>query len=279
MRPASAVRRQTRRSDAKRAVPRDAQTRQPTSIEALEDHQQGLVDVHCHILPSLDDGALDLADSLAMARQAADDGIAVVCATPHIRDDHDVRIEELPARVAELQAAIDGEGVPVHIELGAEVSQRAAEASEASALHGLALGGRSWVLLEPAPGPLGRDLLRLAQRLRADGLGVLIAHPERHAAEGFAGMLHDLVEAGCLIQWTAAFVASAEHGEVALELAREGLLHLLGSDAHSSHGGRPVRLRAAIDRLRSVCSAERVSWIAYEAPAAVLRGEPLTPLW
>lgn len=208
-----------------------------------------------------------------MARQAAEDGIAVVCATPHIRDDHVVKIEELPSRVAHLQAAIDGDGIPVHIALGAEVSQRTAEASEASALRQLALGGRSWVLLEPAPGPLGRDLLQLAQRLRSERLGVVIAHPERHAAAGFVQMLRELVEAGCLIQWTAAFVASAEHGAVALELAQEGLLHLLGSDAHSSHGGRPVHLRAGIERLRSVCTAAHVSWIAYEAPAAVLRGE------
>jgi len=55
-----------------------------------------VIDVHCHILPALDDGALDLDDSAAMAAQAAEDGIEVVCATPHIRPDHLVRVAELP---------------------------------------------------------------------------------------------------------------------------------------------------------------------------------------
>jgi protein-tyrosine phosphatase len=65
----------------------------------------GLVDLHCHVLPALDDGARDLEDALAMARQAERDGIAVICATPHIRHDHDVRIAELPARVDALNDA------------------------------------------------------------------------------------------------------------------------------------------------------------------------------
>ena len=59
-----------------------------------------LLDLHCHILPGLDDGARDLDDALGMAGQARTDGITAVCATPHIRHDHDVRITELRDRVA-----------------------------------------------------------------------------------------------------------------------------------------------------------------------------------
>ncbi len=67
-----------------------------------------MIDLHCHILPALDDGALDLEDSVEMARQAEQDGIAVVCATPHIRGDHDVRIEEIAARARSLQQELHG---------------------------------------------------------------------------------------------------------------------------------------------------------------------------
>jgi tyrosine-protein phosphatase YwqE len=58
-----------------------------------------VIDLHCHILPGLDDGALNLHDAIGMARQAQDDGIQAVCATPHIRHDHDVVISELADRV------------------------------------------------------------------------------------------------------------------------------------------------------------------------------------
>lgn len=239
----------------------------------------GFVDVHCHILPALDDGALDLADSLAMARQAASDGIAVVCATPHIRDDHDVRIDELPGRVAFINQEIAAAGIPVRVETGGEVAQRAAQRMHADELHSVCLAARTAVLLEPAPGPLGQELTSLARRLREEGLRVLIAHPERHVGEDFERRLAELVAVGCLIQWTAAFVAG-EHGHVALRLAQDGLLHLLGSDAHSSHGGRPVHVGAAVERLREACPAELVDWIAYEAPWALLDGRPLeSPLF
>jgi protein-tyrosine phosphatase len=235
------------------------------------------VDVHCHILPALDDGALDLADSLAMARQAASDGIAVVCATPHIRDDHDVRIEELPRRIAALNEQIDAAGIPLRVTGGGEVAQRAAEHMDAEALRCVTLAGQAGVLIEPAPGPLGRDLQELAERLQGEGLQVLIAHPERHVDESFEQTLRRLVAAGCLIQWTAAFL-TGEHGGIALRFAKQGLLHLLASDAHSSHGGRPVHLSSAAQLLRQSCGAQLADWVAHDAPWALLRGEPVTPL-
>jgi hypothetical protein len=62
--------------------------------------------------------------------------------------------------------------------------------------------------------------------------------------------------------------------------ASVGLVHLLGSDAHSSRAGRPVRLAAGVEKLREVCSPEQVEWIAQEAPRAILDGaESLSPPW
>ncbi len=214
-----------------------------------------------------------------MARQAAADGIAVVCATPHIRDDHDVKIGELPARIAELREELKTAKVPVEIATGGEVAEHAARRLDAATLRSVSLGGGSSLLIEPAPGPLGKGLQLLAERLVSEGFGVLVAHPERHAGEGFRRSLQDLARIGCLVQWTAAFVAHADHGEIALQLAREGLLHLLGSDAHSSHGGRPVHLSEAVARLAQECPADQVSWIAHEAPWALLGGAHPVPPW
>ena len=66
-----------------------------------------MIDLHCHILPGLDDGARDLEDSVGMARQAAADGIEVIAATPHIHPDHAVVIGELERRVQELNAELE----------------------------------------------------------------------------------------------------------------------------------------------------------------------------
>jgi tyrosine-protein phosphatase YwqE len=71
----------------------------------------------------VDDDALDLADRLGMAGQAARDGIAAICATPHIRHDHDLRIGELADRVRRLPDAIAGAGLPVTVLPGGEVAE------------------------------------------------------------------------------------------------------------------------------------------------------------
>jgi protein-tyrosine phosphatase len=241
-----------------------------------------VIDLHCHILPALDDGALDLADSVAMARQALDDGIEVVCATPHIRDDHDVRVEQLPVRIAELQGELDRLGIGVRIAQGGEVAQFAADGLSDEHLHEVSLDGGGWILLEPAPGALADELPRLVERLARRGVRCLLAHPERHAGAGFEDRLRALRERGCLIQWTADFVASSDRGDphaYVLKLAREGFVHVLASDAHSSHGGRPVALGGAVERLRSVCTADQLDWIVDTAPGGILRGEELVPPW
>lgn len=235
---------------------------------------RGLIDLHCHILPALDDGARDLQDSLAMGRQAEADGIEIVCATPHIRDDHDVPIGQIAERVRELRGAFVEHGLRVELVPGGELAQQRAGRLQERELRAVALGGEGgWVLLEPAPGPLGEELEHTVAELVERGLRCAIAHPERHAGADFELRLRRLAELGCLIQWTAEFVAQAGDGDLVLGLAREGLVHLLGSDAHSASIGRPVELAAGFDRLRKVCSPERVRWIREQAPRAIVRGE------
>jgi len=238
-----------------------------------------VIDLHCHILPALDDGALDLDDSAAMARQAEEDGIAVVCATPHIRHDHAVDIEEIPARVRTVQEHLDDHDIDVRVLPGGELAATEADALNDAQLRAVTLGGAGgWVLLEPAPGPLGPDLDALVGRLAERGAHVIVAHPERHAGADFEQRLRLLAAAGCLIQWTAQFLADAAPGDLALRLAAERLVHLLGSDAHSSHGGRPVRLAAGFARLATVCAPARIAWMAEQAPRAIVRGEPVTAM-
>ncbi len=239
-----------------------------------------MIDLHCHILPDLDDGARGLGDAIAMARQAQEDGIEAVCATPHIRHDHDVRIVEIAERVASLQAVLDDAGVPVRVLPGGELAQSAAASLSARELRLVSLGGAGgWVLLEPAPGPLDERLEGTVDALRDGGLGVVLAHPERHAGEDFEARLRALVERGCLIQWTADFVARAVVGDLVLDYAPRGLVHLLASDAHSSRAGRAVRLSDGFARLGEVCPGEWVHWMAEIAPAAIVAGEAITPPW
>ena len=238
-----------------------------------------VIDLHCHLLPAIDDGALDMADSVAMARTAADDEIEAICATPHIRHDHDVRIHELPARIAVLEEELSREAVPVRVLPGGEVAETAVAHLDDDELRQVSLGAAGgWILLEPAPGALGDSLEETVAALGSRGYRSLIAHPERHAAEDLVERLVRLVQLGALVQATADALVDARSGPWMLELAGQGVLHVLGSDSHSSRAGRPVRLRAALDRLGEVApTRDHMDWVAREAPAAIVRGEPLEP--
>jgi protein-tyrosine phosphatase len=230
----------------------------------------GLVDLHCHVLPALDDGARDLEDALAMARQAERDGIAVICATPHIRHDHDVRIAELPARVDALNEVLRAEGVDVRVLTGGEVAETVVDGLSDGELRGCTLGGGGrWILLEPAPGPLGAETVVTVAALRRRGFATVLAHPERHPAAHLEDRLREIASLGGLIQLTAAFVVDGS----AHWFVERGLVHVLGSDAHSSLAGRRVELSAGLARLGGDARlGPHASWIAEEAPRAVVEG-------
>jgi protein-tyrosine phosphatase len=232
-----------------------------------------LIDLHCHILPGVDDGALDVGDSAGLARQAAADGIQAVCATPHIRHDHDVRIDEVQSRVESLNRHLRGEGIPVEVLPGGEVAETAVEGLDEEDLARVALGKGRWILLEPAPGPLGDSLLRRVGHLAGRGHRALIAHPERHLSEDMFERMAALVEAGALIQATADFLLRERMATGMLALAEAGLIHVLSSDAHSSHGGRPAKLSAAFERLAEVeLLRPHLGWMRDEAPRAIVEG-------
>jgi protein-tyrosine phosphatase len=235
-----------------------------------------VIDLHCHILPGVDDGALDLRDSAGMARQAAVDGIEAICATPHIRHDHDVRIGEVAGRVATLNAALREEGIPVVVLQGGEVAETAVEDLTEEELSQVSLGGGNWILLEPAPGPLTDSLARRVEHLAERGHRTLIAHPERHLSEDMFERIAALVSLGALVQGTADFFLRERTAAGMRALAEAGLIHVLGSDAHSSHGGRPVHLSAAFEKLREIETlAPRIEWIAQTAPRAIVERDPL----
>jgi protein-tyrosine phosphatase len=237
------------------------------------------VDLHCHVLPGIDDGARDLDDAIGMAQQAHADGIGAICATPHIRHDHDVRIAELPARLEELEAAVRTAGCPTRLLPGAEVAATALPGLDEQELAALTLGGGGrWILLEPAPGPLDDRFDAAVSDLSERGFRALIAHPERHVAADLLARLARLVAAGALVQGTAAYLTDEVVRPGMVALARAGVLHVIGSDSHSSRAGRPVALAAALDVLRTVApTSAHIDWIARTAPLAIVRGGELRP--
>jgi protein-tyrosine phosphatase len=208
------------------------------------------------------------------------DAVTTVCATPHIRSDHsNVLLDELPNRVATVNEELERRGVTTRITTGGEVAELYLPQLDDQALTAVSLGGGGlYLLVEPQPGPLSDSLVEVVGMLEGRGFRTVIAHPERHAAGDFYDQLTALVERGALIQATAALIADGPAAPTLLDMARHGLVHLLASDAHSSRGGRPVKISHGLARLAEVeRTAPHLEWIATEGPAAIIEGVPAVP--
>lgn len=235
-----------------------------------------MLDLHSHILPGVDDGAASLEDALEIARAAAEDGTQGIAATPHVRGDYPTTAERMQAGVAELEAAIGAEGIPLQIYPGGEIALDRLGSLAPDELRRFGLAGSRYVLLEfPYQGwPL--DLGQRLFELEMLGLVPVLAHPERSAEVRAAPKrLAPLVDGGALVQVTAASLdgrLGSRTRATALELVESGLAHLIASDAHSAEV-REVGMRDAA----AAVGGPLAVWLTQEVPAAIVADAPLPP--
>jgi protein-tyrosine phosphatase len=200
-----------------------------------------MLDLHCHILPGVDDGARSLDEALAMARFCVRDGITHIAATPHCnRTCRLLRADILP-HVVRLNAELARAGIPLAVLPGSEiqVTDSATYRHEVEAGLYCHLGdGADFTLLEFGwkPEQYPADAAELVRWLRDRNMTPIIAHPERHSFFADPGRLRALVEAGAWLQVTVDSLLG-NHGS-APRAAAETLLRtypdsVLSTDAHN----------------------------------------------
>jgi protein-tyrosine phosphatase len=236
-----------------------------------------MIDLHCHVLPGVDDGPATVEGAIALARMARADGITTIAATPHVDWSHpELDAAGIRAAVRALQERLDAAGVDVRIVSGAEVAGvRAVELDDAE-LRNLTLGGGRWLLLEcPLSATLTPGFTGVARALARRGHRLLLAHPERSPAFLRApALLDELVAEGMLAQVTAGalrgqFGRSAR--ELGLRLIERGTAHVVASDGHGEH--RPARIAGELSG--AGIDPALATWLACDVPAALLAGEKL----
>jgi protein-tyrosine phosphatase len=238
-----------------------------------------VIDLHCHVLPGIDDGPPDIAGSVALATESARQGVTVLAATPHARSDHPlVDLAQVGPMCEELAARLPVEAA-IEIVPAAEVDLLWAQRATEEELVLASFGQRGTDLLVETPyGELPGNFEDLLFSVSARGFRVLLAHPERSPSfQTDHARLAALVERGVLVQITAPALL-AERGSrsrrLALALVERGLAHVLSSDAHAAERFRPPLLAEAVAVVAETDPA-RARWMVEDAPAAVLSGEPL----
>ncbi len=237
-----------------------------------------MIDLHCHILPGIDDGPATMEDTLALARAAVAAGTMTIVATPHVSWDWPQNTAQTIAEhVVAVNAALLEQGLDLEVRPGGEVALTRALDLPDEELDALGLGGGPWLLVECPLSPVAAGVEQGIQALRRRGHDrIVLAHPERVPAfQRDPELLGRLVAGGLRTSVTAGAFAGRFGKDVerfARRLLADGLVHDVASDAHSTVRRPPeigpVLLRAGLD-------AAQVDHVARAVPLAILDGTPL----
>lgn len=222
-----------------------------------------MIDLHCHILPGVDDGPKDWEMSLEMAKVAVDEGITHILATPHHMNRHWMNPKsEVLILVNELQERIDSENIPLTIFPGQEVR-----------LHGEILQNiqkdeicfidefNQYILIEFPTATVPDYADRLFYEMQSVGITPIIVHPERnHAILKDPSILYEFVSRDILTQLTAASylgLFGKEIEKLSTQLIEHNLVHFLASDAHNVTS-RNFYMKEAFRKLEKEYGNEKV---------------------
>jgi protein-tyrosine phosphatase len=239
------------------------------------------VDIHCHLLPGLDDGAKSIEESLAMARLAVAEGTTTIIATPHQLGNFGRNAgDDIRCRVAALQGELDAAKIAIKVLPGADVRIESGMVEAIVQGEVLTLGDhRRHVLLE-LPHELYLPLEPVLEELARRKMVGVLSHPERN--QGILGqpkVLPPLVDAGCLLQITAGSICGTfgpQPREFCEWLLAEGLVHFVATDAHGARSRRPL-MRRAYERVAELTDEATAIELCSVNPGKVAAGGSVGP--
>ncbi|MFN3975014.1 MAG: tyrosine-protein phosphatase [Dehalococcoidia bacterium] len=234
-----------------------------------------LTDLHCHLLPNLDDGPETQEEALSMARLLAEGGVATVVATPHAKEVETIGGREaLQERVAYFQQALGEAGIPLSVAVGAEHLLLPDLVGMVEQGKAITLNGSRFLLVELDffHFPLYTEQAIFDLRLR--GAVPVLAHPERQALlQRQPHRLRRLARMGVLFQVTGASLLGT-FGEAARRTAealiKEGLAHAIATDAHHAQGPRAPTTAPVVELVTRLVGEANARRLFHTNPLAIV---------
>ena len=230
-----------------------------------------MVDLHCHILPEMDDGARDARESMAMARLALERGTTRLVATPHCRTDGAAAVQDA---VCYLQEQLQCLGLPLTIIPGMEIMADAQTPRLLQEGKLLTLGGSRYPLVEFAFEGDGQLPKQLLHQLVEAGYCPVIAHPERYSyIQQDPRLLNDWLDMGCLLQLNKGSFSGqfgAQCQALAFSLVARGYAGIIASDGHGFTHRKPT-LDRTWDVIASEFSPKAAAVLLQENPRRILK--------
>lgn len=246
------------------------------SLDIVRYSRWEMIDIHCHILPGIDDGAESFEIACAMAEMAIEDGVTHIIGTPHASSAYRFVPELVRQRRDEIQARFEGRlafatGCDFHMSFEnlQDIRQNATR---------FTLNQKEYLLVEFADYSIPASLDQALHQLQLAGLHPIITHPERNPLiRARPERLYEWLRQGCYAQVTAQSLLG-KFGQAARERAEEwldtGAVHFVASDAHNVTS-RPLRLKETFDLISKTYGEDVARALLVENPLAAFEGRPL----
>ena len=242
-----------------------------------------MIDLHCHILPGIDDGAADCSISIEMAKAFVADGVSVVACTPHILPGlYHNSGPQIRQATAMLQQILDREGIPLRLVTGADNHIVPSFVADLRSGHLLSLADTRYVLVEPPHHIAPPHLEDLFFNILVAGYVPILTHPERLTwIKSHYQAFERLVQAGVWIQLTAGSLAGLFGRNArywAERMLDEGCVQILATDAHDVDR-RPPNLSLGQELASKRVGIDEATHMVVTRPLGILRNEPPSNLW
>lgn len=240
-----------------------------------------MIDLHCHILPGLDDGAETPKEALEMAEIAYNDGVKTIVATPHVYDEnYQSATEVIVPAVKKLQSLIAAKKMSLKLIAGAEIriAPELPQYIKSGRIPTIGMGGK-YIVIELPFNDIPSYLARIIFELRIVGVTPILAHPERNELIiRNPNLLLPWLEKGVLTQINTGSLLGTfgeKIAKVTEVLITHDMAHLVGTDAHTARGSRKPIISIFKETLAHFTGPDRIRELTELNPESVISGRPV----